>query len=196
MNFMMDSCNFLSSDLCTASRAFSRMDCSMGGFVFERNCPIVVRLRFWSMTRKSGTCSTFTVIVAKGARVSLCTFSFLLSTKKKSPCFLSTLTDFPLFLLLADVPVTVRSFLASKLRALTFWFRKISGSSPACPSEECLGHTRQQFLELIRLANLHFKKCFHEYCVTASDGLTTGLRPMMCRNPTHELQVKFLPSDQ
>ena len=127
-------------------------------FVFERNCPIVVRLRFWSGTRRTGTCSTFTVIVAKGARVSLCTFSFLLSTERKSPCFLSTLTDFPLFLLLADVPVTVRSFLASKLRALTFWFRKISGSSSACPSEEHLGHTRQHCLELIRLANPQKKK--------------------------------------
>ena len=38
-------------------------------------------LRFWSGRGRTGTCSTFTLIVAKGARVSRCTFSFCFAQK-------------------------------------------------------------------------------------------------------------------
>ena len=41
----------------------------------------------------------------------------------QSPCFLSTLTAFPLLLLFASVPSTVLSFLTSKMRSLIFWSR-------------------------------------------------------------------------
>ena len=123
MNHTMDSCNVLSSNLRTASFAFTQIGLlPLGGLPFEDMFTIVVRLRFWSGRWRTGTCSTFTVIVANTASIS---------------CFCFSPVSLPQFVRFWPQNCEPSS---SDPKKSSPWF-SFTGSSAAYPSEDDLGLT-------------------------------------------------------
>ena len=120
VNRTMDPCNFLYGNLCAGSGSFFPDGLLLlGGLPFKEIFPSLFVFDFLRRRGTTWTRSTFTEIVPK-LQASPSPFTFHWS---QSPCFRSALTNFPLLLLFAGVPVTVLSCVASKLRAFVVWSR-------------------------------------------------------------------------